>query len=361
MAALKSDNSTLVELVLKLKPDLLAGGAELFKYAIKNCNFELLGELLWEPEISDNQELLNEGIRLAISLTRSEKYEVVDTLIQDSGDANVAVEELLKQDYPSVDAIIALLKLGAKAHFWPMHLDKHQRIAERLFKEGFGKSVEFSEVAKEQFLYTICRKNRPGVIRKVIQFRTDLVDELTKIAVNKGYTDVLRLLHEEMVITSIDEKLFRKTISGKQFVTAKCIVETGLYKLKTIDIVVATRYCSIQSLKFLIDTHSKEIKMQEGVVDTMMYAGAIRMACCTNRPDALYAFFDLGYKCDFEECIKIAAREGYIKIIDTLVKYAGTLNEASYDEAITCAKDNGHKNTFNRLLAYKRNYPDKFQ
>ena len=68
VAALKSDNATLVELVLKLKPDLLAGGAELFKYAVRNCNFELLGELLWEPEIGDNQELLNEGIRIAVSL-----------------------------------------------------------------------------------------------------------------------------------------------------------------------------------------------------------------------------------------------------------------------------------------------------
>lgn len=133
VAALKSGNSTLVELVLKLKPDILAGGAELFKYAIRNCNFELLEKLLYEPGIGDNQELLNEGIRIAVSLTQPERYNIVDALIQDSGDANVAVEELLKLNNPSTDAIIDLMKLGAKAYFWPMHLDKHQLIAEKLF------------------------------------------------------------------------------------------------------------------------------------------------------------------------------------------------------------------------------------
>ena len=82
VAALKSENSTLVELVLKLNPDLEAGGAELFKYAIKECDFKLLGDLLLKTEISNNQETLNEGIRIAVSLTRTEWCEILSYLIQ---------------------------------------------------------------------------------------------------------------------------------------------------------------------------------------------------------------------------------------------------------------------------------------
>ena len=82
VAALKSDNSILVELALKLNADIKAGGEELFKYAITKCDTELLGDLLYWTDISDNQEVLNEGIRIAVSSKRTEWYEVLSYLIR---------------------------------------------------------------------------------------------------------------------------------------------------------------------------------------------------------------------------------------------------------------------------------------
>ncbi len=357
VAALKSDNATLVELVLKLKPDLLAGGAELFKYAIRNCNFELLGELLWEPEIGDNQELLNEGIRIAVSLERTEWSEVLCTLIQDGGDANVAVEELLKQEHPSIDVIIALLKLGAKAHFWPMHLDRHQLIAEKLIKEGFGKSVKFSDVALEQFCLTICQNSRQGVVKKLIKDRPDLLPTLTEIAVKGGYTATVKLLHQENAITSIDDKLFEKAISGKHYHTVKYLAQNGIRQLKHKDVVNAAAFGTVNMMLFLISA----IESQGNALTPSKFAIVIEVACAFNRVDSVKALFYAGHKCDFDANITLAANHGYRKMVDVLMQYATKLNESSFDKAAGKALANGHSYLAFRMRDHKRKNPQKFQ
>ena len=359
VAALKSGNATLVELVLKLKPDLLAGGAELFKYAIRNCNFELLGELLWEPEIGDNQELLNEGIRIAVSLERTEWSEVLCTLIQDGGDANVAVEELLKQQHPSIAVIIALLKLGAKAYFWPMHLDRpqHQLIAENLFKKGFGKSVEFSNVALEQFCLNVCKNNKQGVVKKLIKDRPELIPTLTEIAVKEGYTAIIKLLHQENAIKSIDDKLFEKAITGKHYGTVKYLAQNAIRELKHTDVVNAAAFGTVNMMFLLISA----IESQGNALTPSKLEIVMDVAVAFNRVDSVKALFDAGYKCNFDARIRLAATQGYRKMVEVLMKYATKLDESSFDKAAAKALADGYPHLAFKMREHKRKHPEKFQ
>ena len=359
VAALKSDNATLVELMLKLKPDLLAGGAELFKYAIRNCNFELLGELLWEPEIGDNQELLNEGIRIAVSLERTEWSEVLCTLIQDGGDANVAVEELLKQQHPSVDVIIALLKLGAKAHFYPMHLDRpqHQLIAEKLFKEGFGKYIEFSNVALEQFCKTICENSRQGVVKKIIKDRPDLVTVLTEIAITGGHTTTVRTLYEEKTLTTVNDKLFEKAILGKHYHTVKYLAQNGIRQLTYRDVVNAAAFGTVNMMLLLISC----IEAQGNALTPNQFEIVIDVAVAFNRVDSVQALFYAGHKCNFDARITLAATHGYRKMVDVLMQYATKLDESSFDKAAGKALADGYPHLAFKMRDHKRKYPEKFQ
>jgi len=357
VAALKSDNSTLVELVLKLKPDFLVEGAELFKYAIKNCNFELLGELLREPEIGDNQELLNEGIRLAVSLTRTEWSEVLYTLIKAGGDANVAVEELLKQDHPCVDVIIALLKLGAKAYFWPMHLDKHQLIAEKLFEEDFGKSVQFSNVALEQFCLSICQNDIQWVVKKLIKDCPELISTLTEIAVKGGYIEIVKLLHQENAITSVSDELFEKAISEKHYSIVKYLAQNQIRKLKYTDIVHAAVFGTVDMMFFLIS----QIELQGNALTADQFEIVIEAACMLNRVEAVKALFYAGHKCDFDARISYAASHGFRKMVETLMQYATKLNLSSFDKAESAALANGHQFLAFKMREHKRMYPERFQ
>lgn len=359
VAALKSDNATLVELVLKLKPDLLAGGAELFKYAIRNCNFELLGELLWEPEIGDNQELLNEGIRIAVSLTRTEWSEVLCTLIQDGGDANVAVEELLKQEHPSVDVIIALLKLGAKAHFWPVHIERpqHQLIAEKLFKEGFGKSVKFSDVALEQFCVRICKNNKQGVVKKLIKDRPDLVPALTAVAITGGHTATVRTLHQENALTTVEDKLFEKAISNKHYYTVRYLAENGIRKIVHMDVINAVAFGGVKMMSFLID----QMQVQGKEFTPALYAQTTRFACVSERAEVLRQLLKEGRKCNFDENIRIAAVNGDMETLSILMKNATTLSASAFEQAENFALSNNHPELASKMRSYKKAHPEKFQ
>lgn len=318
VAALKSENSTLIELVLKLMPDILAGGRELFKYAIRNCDFELLGELLQKPEITENKELMDEGVRLAVSLKRTEWYEVLAELIADGASCDVALFELLKLDNPYMDVIIGLLKLGGTACFYPMHLEKNQLIAETLFKKGFGKSVEFSRVALEQFCYTICKNDKQGVVKKLIKDRPDWLAILTEIAVKNGFTPVVKVLHKENALTTINEEFFGKAIRGKQYFTVKYLAETGIRQLDFIDVITAAVFGTVKMMFFLIE----QIKLQGKELTLNQMATLIKLACWSNRRDSVEALLKAGYKCDFDAHIKKAASDGRTKMVEVLMKYA---------------------------------------
>lgn len=357
VAALKSENSTLVELVLKLKPDLLAGGAELFRYAIKNCDFELLGELLWEPEICENQKLMDEGVRLAVSLARTEKYEVLARLIENVASANVAVEALLGLDHPSFDVITDLIKLGAKVHFWPMHLDKHQLIAEKLFKKGLGKNVEFSNVALEQFCLTICKNKKQGVVKRIAKERPDLLPALTQIAVAGGYTETVRVLHQEKALTTIGDELFEKAISKKHYFTVKYLAKSGIRELVDTDVFNAAAFGNVKMVQCLIE----QMNLQGKVLTDETYSKIIRVACVFERTDCVKMLLDEGHKCDFDANIKTATVNGDIKTLELLMKYATKLSKAKLEEAINAAVRNDNLQLACKLSAYADKYPEKFQ
>ena len=359
VAALKSDNSILVELALKLNADINAGGEELFKYAIAKCDIELLGDLLYWTNISDNQEVLNEGIRMAVESTRTEKWELLSYLIQTVECANVAMEEVLKQDYPNTDLMEDLFKLGAKAHFYPMHLDRpqHQLVAEKLFKNGFGKSIEFSNVALEQFCQNVCQNSRQGVVKKLIKDRSDLVPKLTEIAITGGYTATVKTLHQQKALTSVDDKLFEKAISKKQYHTVKYLVDNNIRELVDTDVINAAAFGSVTMILFFRD------KMEEdgNEFTPKMYAKIIRVACVFNRTDCVKILLSEGHKCDFDENIKDAARNGHTELVCILMDYATKLDAATFNDAERLAWDNNHVHLTSKMREHKRKYPEKFQ
>ena len=357
VAALKSENSTLVELALKLEPDILAGGAELFKYAVTNCNFELLGELLWEPEISDNQELLNEGVRIAVSLIRTEWYEVLARLIEDGASVDVAVKALLELEHPSFNVIIGLLKLGAKAYFYPMHLDKHQLIAEKLFKEGFGKSVEFSNVGLEQFCLTVCKNNKQGVVKKIAKERPDLLPTLTQIAITGGFTSTVKVLHQEKVLTTIDDEIFENAISKKRYFTVKYLAKSGIREIVDTDVFNAAAVGSVKMVQCLIE----QMHLQEKVLTDETYSKIIRIACVFERTDCVKMLLEEGHKCDFDANIEVATVNGDIKTLELLMKYATKLSKTKFEETINVAVSNDNLRLACKLSDYADKYPEKFK
>lgn len=359
VAALKSGNSTLVEWALKLKADIKAGGEELFKYAITKCDIELLGDLLYWTDISDNQEVLNEGIRMAIESTRTEKWELLSYLIQTVECANLAVEEVLKQAYPDTDVMEDLFKLGAKAHFYPMHLDRpqHQLVAEKLFKEGFGKSIEFSNVALEQFSQTVCQNSKQGVVKKLIKDRPDLVPKLTEIAITGGYTATVRTLHEENVLTSVDDKLFERAISNKHYYTIRYLAENDIRDLVETDVVNAAAFGGVKMMSFLIE----QMKAQGKEFTPKMYVKTIRVACAFNRVDVVRQLLQEGHKCDFDKNLKNAALSGHTEMVSILMKYATKLNAVNFDEAERLAVCNNYSDLASKMSSYKRKHPEKFE
>ena len=357
VAALKSEDSTLIELAVKLKPDVLAGGEELFKYAIRNCDFELLGELLQNPEIVENKELLDEGVRLAVTSTRTEWYDVLAVLIADGASCDVALFELLKLDNPSIEVIVGLLELGGTACFYPMHLEKNQLIAEQLFKKGFGKSVEFSRVALEHFCYTICKNDKQGVVKKLIKDRPEWIVTLTECAVKNGYTSIVRLLYQENAITTIADNIFEKTIRGKHYFTVKYLAETGIRKLEFIDVINAAVFGTVKMMFFLIE----QIKLQGKNLTPNEIATLIKIACWSNRIDSVEALVKAGYQCDFDANIKRVASDGRTKMVGILMKYATKLNNINFEEAINCAISNKWIHTAFKMRDYRRRNPQKFE
>lgn len=359
VAALKSGNSTLVEWALKLKADIKAGGEELFKYAIAKCDIELLGDLLYWTDISDNQEVMNEGIRMAVASTRTEKYELLSYLIQTVECANVAVEEVLKQDYPDTDVMTDLFNLGAKAHFYPMHLDRpqHQLVAEKLFKEGFGKSVEFSNVALEQFCQTVCQNSKQGVVKKLIKDRPDLVPKLTEIAITGGYTATVRTLHQENALTTVDDELFEKAISKKHYYTVRYLAENGIRNLVETDVVNAAAFGSVRMMSFLID----QIKAQGKEFTPKMYAKTIRVACVFERVEVVRQLLKEGRKCNFDENIRVAAVNGNMEIASIMMRHAPQLNPSAFDEAESLALSNNYPDIASAMRSYKKKHPEKFE
>ena len=357
VAALKSENSILIELVLKLKPDVFVGGSELFKYAIKNCDFELLRELLNNSEITENKELMDEGVRIAVSLKRTEWYEVLAHLIANGASCDVALFELLNFDNPSMEVIIGLLKLGGTAYFYPMHLEKNQLIAEKLFKKGFGKSVEFSRVALEQFCYTICKNEKQGVVKKIIKYRPEWLTILTGIAVKNGFTPIVKLLHKENAITTIDEELFEKAIRNKHYFTVKYLAENGVRELEVIDIVTAAVFGTVRIMFFLIE----QMKLQGKNLKPEELTTLIKVACWSNRIDSVEALLKAGYKGDFDANIKQVASSGKTEMVEILMKYATKLNNISFEEAIQCAYSNKWIHTVFMMSEYRRKNPQKFE
>jgi len=359
IAALKSGNSTLVELALKLKADIKAGGEELFKYAITKCDIELLGDLLYWTDISDNQEALNEGIRMAVASTRTEKNELLSYLIQTVECANVAVEEVLKQAYPDTDVMTDLFNLGAKAHFYPMHLDRpqHQLVAEKLFKEGFGKSVEFSNVALEQFCQTVCQNSRQGVVKKIIKDRPDLVPTLTEIAITGGHTATVRTLHQEKALTTVDDELFEKAISKKHYYTVRYLAENGIRNLVETDVVNAAAFGSVRMMSFLID----QIEAQGKEFTPKMYAKTIRVACVFERVEVVRQLLKEGRKCNFDENIIVAAVNGNMEIASIMMRHAPQLNPSAFDEAESLALSNNYPDIASAMRSYKKKHPEKFE
>lgn len=359
VAALKSGNSTLVEWALKLKADIKAGGEELFKYAIAKCDIELLGDLLYWTDISDNQEVMNEGIRMAVASTRTEKYELLSYLIQTVECANVAVEEVLKQDYPDTDVMTDLFNLGAKAHFYPMHLDRpqHQLVAEKLFKEGFGKSVEFSNVALEQFCQTVCQNSKQGVVKKLIKDRPDLVPKLTEVAITGGYTATVRTLHQENSLTTVDDEIFEKAISKKHYYTVRYLVENGIRKLVYTDVFNAAAFGGVKMMSFLID----QMKEQGEEFTPERYVQTIRIACVFERTEVVRQLLKEGRKCDFDENLRTAAVNGNMEMASILMRYAPKLNASAFDESESLVLANNYPNIASVMRSYKKKHPEKFE
>lgn len=359
VAALKSGNSTLVEWALKLKADVKSGGEELFKYAIAKCDIELLGDLLYWTDISDNQEVMNEGIRMAVASTRTEKYELLSYLIQTIECANVAVEEVLKQDYPDTDVMTDLFNLGAKAHFYPMHLDRpqHQLVAEKLFKEGFGKSVEFSNVALEQFCQTVCQNSKQGVVKKLIKDRPDLVPKLTEVAITGGYTATVRTLHQENSLTTVDDEIFEKAISKKHYYTVRYLVENGIRKLVYTDVFNAAAFGGVKMMSFLID----QMKEQGEEFTPERYVQTIRIACVFERTEVVRQLLKEGRKCDFDENLRTAAVNGNMEMASILMRYAPKLNASAFDESESLVLANNYPNIASAMRSYKKKHPEKFE
>ena len=150
VAALKSQNSVLIELALKLKPNLAVGGGALLNYAVANADMALLGELLCMPEIVNNQEIMNEAVRLAVLSERMEWFDVLKKLLEEFGNIDVALATLLENTTHKINVIMWLVENGASAYIQPMHLERILSVREHTHLLFLVKSMirpkEFSAV-----------------------------------------------------------------------------------------------------------------------------------------------------------------------------------------------------------------------
>lgn len=359
--ALESKNPILIELALELNPDIAIGGGMLLNYAITNCNMQLVKKLMTVPEIVNNEKTMNAAIKLAVSSEKTIWFTVLEELLKNGGSKEVALQAVLEYKMHPLDVSIWLLENGAKAFLAPMHIEKHPNIAEEFFKQGYGKSVQFSTSALEEFCKNICMNNKVRVVRRLIQDRHDLVEKLTEVAVIGGYTRILKVLHEENAITVINEYLFDKAIRNKHYLTIKYIVENNLYQVSRLNVISAAVFGNVKILIFLVEKDYEQIKAQGKNVDYMSYSIAIEFACERNRIDIVVALLELGYKCDFDKAIKNAANEGYLKVVDILLKHSTIINSATFEETVESAKACGKMRTANCMQTYRSKNPHKFK
>jgi len=355
--ALKSQNSVLIELALKLKPNLSVGGGELLNYAVVNANIALLGELLWIPEISANNGIMDEAVRLAVLSERMEWFDVLKRLLEEGADMDVALATLFENKTHKIDAIMWLVENGAIANIYPMQLERNPNVVEKIFKAGHGKSVQFGFEGFHMFASNVCKKNNVSVVKALVKDRPDLTEQLIEIAVIEGYPKIVKLLCQEGVITTIDEKIFEKAIYANHYYVVKHLVEQGTHQVRTIDVIRAAGYAGPAILKFFL----KEIKKNEPDNPSRKQKTAIYVACVNERKDNVILLLKEGYPCDFDNNIQIAAVHGCLSLIEELMNYATSLNIDKFEEAIDLAIKNNHIGTANKMKGLKAKFQAKFQ
>lgn len=357
VAALKSQNSVLIELALKLKPNLSVGGGELLNYAVVNADIALLGELLWMPEITDNQEIMNEAVRLAVLSKRMEWFNVLERLLEEGSSMDVALATLFENKTHKTDAIMWLVKNGAMAYIQPMHLERNPNVVEEIFKARLGKSIEFSYPGFYLFASNICKNNNVSVVKALVKDRPDLTEQLIEIAVVEGYPKIVKLLCKQGAIPTIDEKLFEKAIYNNHYYVVKHLVEQGTHKVESIDVIRAAGYAGSAILKFFIE----QIKKNEPDNPSQKHTIAIHIACVNERKENALILLKEGYACDFDNDIRVAAVHGCLSLVEELMNYATSLNSASFEEAIKYAIQNKHIETANKMKGLKAKFQEKFQ
>lgn len=290
ISALKSENPILIELALELEPDFLAGGEMLLYYAISNSKPWVVQRLMKVPEITENKEIMNKAVRLAVSAEHLLCFSIMEILLKNGGDKDVALAAVLEYKAYPLDISIELIKKGATAFFAPMHLERHQYVAEALFKLGYGKSIQFSTQGLEDFCTNICKSSRVGAVKALIRNRPDLVEKLTQIAVIGGYTATLKVLHQENAITSISSELLDKAIRKKRYYTIKYIVENGLHELELSDIVSAAMFGSEKTLLLFVENAPK--------ITDEQYSKVINIAKQLGRDASAETLMKVLYTCD---------------------------------------------------------------
>ena len=357
VVALKSENSVLIQLALKLKPNLAVGGGELLNYAVINADIELLGELLWMPEIAGNQKIMDEAVRLAVLSERMEWFDVLERLLEEGADKDVALATLFGERAQKNNRIRWLVENGATAYVQPMHLERNPNVVEEIFKAGYGKSIDFSPQAFCMFASNVCKNNNAGVVKALVKDRPDLTEQLIEIAVVEGYSQIVKLLCKEGAITTIDEKFFEKAIYKNHYYVIKHLVEQGAHKVEDIDVVRAAGYAGPTMLKFFIE----EIKKNEPDNPSHKQKTAIYVACVQERKENALILLKEGYPCDFDRNIQVAAVNGCASLIEELMNYATSLNMVSFEEAINLAIKNNHIGTVNKMKVLKAKFQEKFQ
>lgn len=294
-SALDSENSILIELALELEPDISVAGGKLLNYAILEGDTILLRKLLGFEEIRKNDQIMNEAIRVAVSLESTVWITILKELLLKGANKDVALQYvLIGKKYPR-DVSIDLIRKGAKVFISTIHIERHYEIVEEIFKLGYGQSIRFSTGGLEEFCSCICKNNRKAVVKRLIKDRPDLVEKLTEVAITGGYTATLKLLHQEKAVTTIGEEMLDKAIRKKRYFTVKYIVENALHEVSRVDIVSAAVFGSVKTLLLLVEKDVENQKKQGNEISDTRYAKVISIAKTVERLDSVKALLDAGY------------------------------------------------------------------
>ena len=194
VTALNSQNSMLIEMALELEPDIAVGGERLLKYAISSCNMKLLKELLEISKITQNEDIMWNAVYLAMTLDSIAWFDILNQLFEKGGSKDAALTIAWYTNRHTLDFIMWLVKQGAKIRVLSYSIKKRQCLVEKIFEQGYGKSLHFVDDAFEEFGNNLCKSNKQNVVKRTIQDRPDLVHELNKIAVTGGYTEIVKIL-----------------------------------------------------------------------------------------------------------------------------------------------------------------------